>query len=289
MDGSTIAAAESSSHIKLSTEYSVRYRATCVSALAMAALISGPSLVLTEISMGVMAIFFHGARITMHTASGSNHHEFAAAIHAADSAVVGIHAAAHQDQFLRERCHLRIKAQRQRDVRKRASGPHYYFPGILMHHANNEVGGGFVEWLGVWRTLDQRRDYIRLVIPGPECRRRARRPIGKIAPAALIAELAIESFPAFAFFFGVKQRKLSALDNRNVGAPSNFQQPERALGFLFHPLVAADGSDAQDVESIRLEKDQNRLHVGRSRPTRILIHDHFNLLTVQVIRRRHQH
>src|SRR6266480_1632646 len=82
--------------------------------------------------------------------------EFAAAIHAADSAVVGIHAAAHQDQFLRERCHLRIKAQRQRDVRKRASGPHYYFPGILMHHANNEVGGGFVEWLGVWRTLDQR-------------------------------------------------------------------------------------------------------------------------------------
>src|SRR5207244_3540366 len=189
MDGSTIAAAESSSHIKLSTEYSVRYRATGVSDLALDALISGP---------------------------------------------------------------------------------HYYFPGILMHHANNEVGGGFVEWLGVWRTLDQRRDYIRLVIPGPECRRRARRPIGKIAPAALIAELAIESFPAFAFFFGVKQRKLSALDNRNVGAPSNFQQPERALGFLFHPLVAADGSDAQDVESIRLEKDQNRLHVGRSRPTRIL-------------------
>src|SRR5437899_10559792 len=73
MDGSTIAAAESSSHIKLSTEYSVRYRATGVSALAMAALMSGPSLVLTEISMGVMAIFFHGARITMRTASGSNH------------------------------------------------------------------------------------------------------------------------------------------------------------------------------------------------------------------------
>src|SRR5437762_13465346 len=73
MDGSTIAAAESSSHIKLSTEYSVRYRATGVLALAMAALISGPSLVLTEISMGVMAIFFHGARTTMRTASGSNH------------------------------------------------------------------------------------------------------------------------------------------------------------------------------------------------------------------------
>src|SRR5438552_1223927 len=87
-------------------------------------------------------------------------------------------------------------------------------------------------------------------------------------------------------WFSGKRRKLSALDNRNVGAPSNFQQPER---FLFHPLVAADGSDAQDVESIRLEKDQNRLHVGRSRPTRILIHDHFNLLAVQVIRRRHQH
>src|SRR3989442_15734396 len=74
MDGSTIAAAESSSHIKLSTEYSVRYRATGVSALAMAALISGPSLVLTEISMGGMAFFFHCARITMCSASGSNHH-----------------------------------------------------------------------------------------------------------------------------------------------------------------------------------------------------------------------
>src|SRR5436309_3608422 len=289
MNGSTIAAAESSSHIKLSTEYSVRYRATGVSALAMAALISGPSLVLTEISMGVMAIFFHGARITMRTASGSNHQLNSRR----PSTPLIPPLSAYMPLPIRTSSFASVATcgsrLRQGDVRKRASGPHYYFPGILMHHANNEVGGGFVEWLGVWRTLDQRRDYIRLVIPGPECRRRARRPIGKIAPAALIAELAIESFPAFAFFFGVKQRKLSALDNRNVGAPSNFQQPERALGFLFHPLVAADGSDAQDVESIRLEKDQNRLHVGRSRPTRILIHDHFNLLTVQVIRRRHQH
>src|SRR5438034_239121 len=90
-----------------------------------------------------------------------------------------------------------------------------------MHHANNEVGGGFVERLRVRRTLDQRRDDIRLVIPGPECRRRARRPIGKIAPAALIAEPAVERFPSLGFLLGIQQRKLGALYDRNIGTPSD--------------------------------------------------------------------
>jgi hypothetical protein len=85
-----------------------------------------------------------------------------------------------------------------------------------MHHANNEVGGGFIERLRVRRTLDQRRDDIWLMIPSPECRRRGRRPIGKIAPAALIAKLAVKRFPAFGLFFRVQQRELRTLGDRNV-------------------------------------------------------------------------
>src|SRR5579872_2208275 len=73
MDGSASAAADSSSHMKLGTEYFAKYLATGVSALAMAACICAVMCVLIETSMGVMVIFFHGARMAMRTASGSNH------------------------------------------------------------------------------------------------------------------------------------------------------------------------------------------------------------------------
>jgi hypothetical protein len=97
------------------------------------------------------------------------------------------------------------------------------------------------------------------------------------------SELAVETVPAIALFFRVQQRELSALDNGDIGAPRDFQQPQCALGFFFYPLVSADGSDAKHIEFIRLQKNQNGPHVGRGRTARILIHDHFNLLGVQLI------
>jgi len=63
-------------------------------------------------------------------------------------------------------------------------------------------------------------------------------------PASLVFELAIERFPALGLFFAVKQRKLSALYDRHVGAPSNLQHAERVQRLFFHPLIAADGGDA---------------------------------------------
>ena len=134
--------------------------------------------------------------------------------------------------------------------------------------------------LCVWRPLDERQGHIRLVIAGAECGRGTCRPIGKIAPAALIAEFAVETFPAIALFFRVQQRELSSLNNANIGAPGNFQQAQRTLSFFFHPLVSADRGDAQHIEFIRLQKNQNGLHVGRGWSARILIHNHFNLLGV---------
>ena len=48
------------------------------------------------------------------------------------------------------------------------------------------------------------------------------------------------------------------------------------LGFLFHPLVAADGGDAEHVELLRLQEDEYRLLVAGSRAASILVDDHFD-------------
>src|ERR1700737_3064198 len=73
MEGSIRAAPAISSHMYPGKEYLSRYCVMGVAALAIVDFISVVKRVLTEISIGVMVIFFQGARRTMRAASGSNH------------------------------------------------------------------------------------------------------------------------------------------------------------------------------------------------------------------------
>src|SRR3981189_3997066 len=73
MEGSISTAPAISSHMYPGNEYLSTYCVIGVAALAMVAFISVVKRVLTEISIGVIVIFFHGARRTIWAASGSNH------------------------------------------------------------------------------------------------------------------------------------------------------------------------------------------------------------------------
>jgi hypothetical protein len=132
------------------------------------------------------------------------------------------------------------------------------------------------------RALDQRGNDVGLVIPGAESRRSVFRTIGEIAPAAFVAELAVQSFPALGLFFRVEEWELGTLDDRDIGAAGDFEEPQGALGFLFHPLVAADGGDPQHLELVRLQKNEDRLHIGCGRPACVLIDDDLDLLRLQL-------
>src|SRR6202171_6052478 len=145
------------------------------------------------------------------------------------------------------------------------------------------MGSGFVECFRMRSALDQRSNHIGLVISLAKRRRSAFRAFGKIAPAALVAELPVESFPSLGLFLGIQQRELCALRDGNIGAAGDFKQPQRALSFFFYPLIAAYGSDAQHVELVRLEKNQYGLHVGCRWTPRVLIDDDLDSLRCQGI------
>ncbi len=129
--------------------------------------------------------------------------------------------------------------------------------------------------------FDQRRNDVGVVISGPKGGRNISRPLGEVAPASFVTELAVESFPSLRLFFGIEKRELGALYDRDVSTPGDFQQPQSTLGFFLHPLVAAHRRDAQDVKPVRLQENQNGLHIGRGRPARILIDDDFDLLRLE--------
>ena len=97
-------------------------------------------------------------------------------------------------------------------------------------------------------------------------------------PASLVFELAVERFPALGFFLGIEQGKLGALDDRDVGAAGNFYQTQDVLGLFLHPLVAADGGDAEDVELFRLQEDQDGLLVAGAGAAGVLVDDDFDFL-----------
>ena len=107
------------------------------------------------------------------------------------------------------------------------------------------------------RSFNQRRDYVWVVVSGAKRRRNISRPFGEVAPASLVTEFAVESFPAFRLFFRIEKRELGALNNWNVCTPSDFEQPKRPLRLLLHPLVAAHRGDAQYIELLRLKKNQD--------------------------------
>jgi len=50
------------------------------------------------------------------------------------------------------------------------------------------------------------------------------------------------------------------------------------LRLFFYPLIAADGSDAEDIELFRLEEDEQRLLVAGAGAAGVLIDDDFDFL-----------
>src|SRR5579864_6090318 len=121
-----------------------------------------------------------------------------------------------------------------------------------MYGPDDEVGSRFVEGLDVRFTLYQRRNDIRLVIPGSERRRGAFRAFRKIAPAALVMQLAIQTLPPLGLFLGIQQGKFRPCNHWNIRASRDFEQAQCPSRFLLDPLVAADGCNAENVELIRL-------------------------------------
>src|SRR5262249_60421709 len=113
---------------------------------------------------------------------------------------------------------------------------------------DNEVSGIVVKGLAMRLAFDHRRNDIGLMVPGPERWRRAFGALGEIAPAAFVAQDSVELLPALGFFLRIEQRKLGTCNYRDVGAAGDLEQPQRALRLFFHPLVARNGGEAQDVE-----------------------------------------
>ena len=60
--------------------------------------------------------------------------------------------------------------------------------------------------------------------------------------------------------------------------PRNLQHAQHVLGFFFHPLVAADRGDTENVKLVRLEKNQNGLLVAGSGTAGVLVDDDFDFL-----------
>ena len=100
----------------------------------------------------------------------------------------------------------------------------------------------------------------------------------EIRPAAFVFELPVRSFPTFGFFFGIQQRVYGALIHGDAGVIGNLKQSEHMLRFFLHPLIAADRSDAEDVEFLGLKKDKDGLLVAGSRAAGVLIDDDFDFL-----------
>src|SRR5437667_1282276 len=64
----------------------------------------------------------------------------------------------------------------------------HYLPGVVAHHANNEMRGALVQRLGMRRPFHKRRNDIRIVIRFAERDRGVCWPIREIAPTPFIAE-----------------------------------------------------------------------------------------------------
>src|SRR5215470_12871317 len=108
-----------------------------------------------------------------------------------------------------------------------------------MHRANDEVSSRFIEGLRMRSALDELRHDIGLVIPFPKRGRRVGRPMGEIAPATLVMQLAVESFPSLGLLFGIQQWKFSALDDWDIRAIGDFQQAQCSLSLFPRPLITA--------------------------------------------------
>jgi hypothetical protein len=106
----------------------------------------------------------------------------------------------------------------------------------------------------VWRARD--------VLLRPDFRERA-----------LVVELAELPLPLLRLPRRVEQRHHGARIDGHLGALGDLEEPQCVADFFVAPAVAARHGDAEHVDILRLQQQQDRLEIGARRAEGILVDD----------------
>ena len=245
----------------------------------MVAFISFVKRVFTEISMGVMVIFFQGARNTMRAASGSNHQLNSRRASMAPGSMAPLSAyksATHHHEFFRQRGDGWIQLQRQCKIGKRPAGPKHDLARIFVHHLYDELCRGACGGLDVRFSFRHGWHDVGRVV-------RLSKTVERLALNLSVQQPLYSNLP-----YSASQRSVSSLelsngnsapcDDGNVGAIGDLQQAQDMLRLFLDPLIAADSRDPEYVKFLGLQEHQDGLLIAGARPAGVLVDDDFDLL-----------
>ncbi len=88
----------------------------------------------------------------------------------------------------------------------------------------------------------------------------------------------VKRFAKFLLAGRIDQRHFRALDNGDIGTARLFQTPKRKHGGGFHPLVAAHGGDAQQVNLRSAQQHQQGEKIRSLRAGAVLVGNDFDFL-----------
>ena len=192
--------------------------------------------------------------------------EFAARRHGELGIVrLRVDAAAHEDEFFRERRKFRIGGLGDGEIGERATFVNGDLVRIFVDHAEQELRDVFGGRFRAGRAFGHGRNF-RGAVNGVA--------LGEI-PGALISDLAVERLPARDEFLAVDEREGGAGDDGNVGASDNFEQAQSVQDFFVAPGIARDDGDAEDFGVRRLHDGEDGLHVRAAGAGAILVDDDF--------------
>src|ERR1700761_2397280 len=111
---------------------------------------------------------------------------------------------------------------------------------ILMHHAYQEMRSILARGLSGGSTFRKLGDYKWFMPPA-------------LIPSPHVIDLSITRLRQVCFFPRVRQRESGSTDDGNVGAAGNLQQTKSMHHLFISPLIAADDSNAQQLDRWRLQ------------------------------------
>ncbi len=234
----------------------------------------------------------HGARRVMCAASGSNQKLNSWRGAGGELGIGGlrVEAAAHDDDALSELGEVRIDRDGERDIGERASGKDGDLMRVGVHLADEEVGGVFVDRLGVGRALGHRRHEVGVVgvrrrdgrigdDGGHHCSVSGRGEGGRaLSPGAEPADFAVEGGLEARLLLVADEREDGAGHDRDIGAADHLEHAEGVLHFFIAPCVAGDHGDAEHVDVGRLQEDHHRHLVRAAGAGAVLIDENEALL-----------
>src|SRR5580700_5498036 len=178
---------------------------------------------------------------------------------------IGINAAAHDDQLLRELGEVRVQSDGQGEVGHGSGSVDGDFVGELMNHPDHEMRSVFRRSLAGGSTFGHRWNFVRTV----------HGVMAREIPGALVDDLAVKRFPLSDVLLGIDERKNGARNHRNVRAANDFEQTQGVLYFLVPPGVAGEYGDAKNIGLRRIDQSEDGLHVRSTGSGAVLINDHF--------------